>query len=298
MKIINATVNDENIIINQADNILENQINDAKISCDFDSTWDKYAKYIIFEDEDSNRFRVALINNEALIPSELKNGFIRFQIYGQVVKENTIENRHPSKVSCFKLINSLSPDGLDVSIPSPTEWDNYIKQIESITDRIVSDEATRVENENARVSAEEQRIKNENARVSAEEDRISAESARVKNETIRTNNEKSRVSSEGKRVLSEKQRIEAENTRIDNEKQRVSSETVRIKNEETREEYILQLKQDVKDGKFNGEANLAVFKVDVKTGKLLMLKTKNLKLIDFRINEKGRLEELLKWIIQ
>ena len=68
--------------------------------------------------------------------------------------------------------------------------------------------------------------------------------------------------------------------------------------EETREEYILQLKKDVKDGKFNGEANLAVFKVDVKTGKLLMLKTKNLKLIDFRINEKGRLEELLKWITQ
>lgn len=298
MKIINATVNNENITLNQVDNILENQINDAKISCDFDSTWDKYTKYIIFEDEDSNRFRVALINNEALIPSGLKNGFIRFQIYGQVVKENTIENRHPSKVSCFKLINSLSPDGLDVSIPGPTEWDNYIKQIEDITNRIVSDETTRVENETARLSAEEQRIKNETARVSSEENRISAESDRLKNEKSRVENEKSRVSAENKRVLAENKRIETENTRVDNEKQRVSSETIRIKNEETREEYILQLKKDVKDGKFNGEANLAVFKVDVKTGKLLMLKTKNLKLIDFRINEKGRLEELLKWITQ
>lgn len=298
MKIINATVNDENVILNQADNILENQINDAKISCDFDSTWDKYAKYIIFEDEDSNRFRVALINNEALIPSGLKNGFIRFQIYGQVVKENTIENRHPSKVSCFKLINSLNPDGLDVSIPSPSEWDNYIKQIEDITNRIVSDEDNRVISENARLSAEKQRIKNETARVSSEKDRISAESARIKNETTRINNEKSRVSSEGKRVSAENQRIEAENTRLDSENKRVSSEIVRVKNEKTREEYILQLKQDVKDGKFNGEANLAVFKVEVKTGKLLMLKTKNLKLIDFRINEKGRLEELLKWITQ
>lgn len=298
MKIINATVNDENIILNQADNILENQINDAKISCDFDSTWDKYAKYIIFEDEDSNRFRVALINNEALIPSGLKNGFIRFQIYGQVVKENTIENRHPSKVSCFKLINSLNPDGLDVSIPTPSEWENYIKQIEDITNRIVSDEATRVENEKNRVSNEDTRIKNENVRIASEKDRINAESYRVKNETIRIKNEKSRVSFEDKRVLAENQRIEAETTRVDNEKQRVSSETIRVKNEETREEYILQLKQDVKDGKFNGEANLAVFKVDIKTGKLLMLKTKNLKLIDFRINDKGRLEELLKWITQ
>lgn len=298
MKIINAIVNDESIILNQADNILENQINDAKISCDFDSTWDKYAKYIIFEDEDSNRFRVALINNEALIPSELKNGFIRFQIYGQVVKENTIENRHPSKVSCFKLINSLSPDGLDVSIPSPSEWENYIKQIEDITNRIVSDETTRVENEKNRVSNEDTRIKNENTRVTSEKDRISAETNRAKSETTRAENEKSRVSAENKRVLAEKQRMDAENTRVDNENKRVASETIRVKNEETREEYILQLKQDVKDGKFNGEANLAVFKVDVKTGKLLMLKTKNLKLIDFRINEKGRLEELLKWITQ
>lgn len=298
MKIINATVNDENIILNQVDNILENQINDAKISCDFDSTWDKYAKYIIFEDEDSNRFRVALINNEALIPSGLKNGFIRFQIYGQVVKENTIENRHPSKVSCFKLINSLNPDCLDVSVPTPDEWDNYIKQIEDITNRIVSDEATRVKNENSRVSAENTRIKNEEKRISSETIRVSSETNRVKSETTRVENEKSRVSAEDKRVLAENQRIEAENTRVDNEKQRVSSETIRIKNEGTREEYILQLKQDVKDGKFNGEANLAVFKVDVKTGKLLMLKTKNLKLIDFRINAKGRLEELLKWITQ
>ena len=298
MKIINATVNDENVILNQADNILENQINDAKISCDFDSTWDKYAKYIIFEDEDSNRFRVALINNEALIPSGLKNGFIRFQIYGQVVKENTIENRHPSKVSCFKLINSLNPDGLDVSIPTPSEWENYIKQIEDITNRIVSDETTRVENEKNRVSNEDTRIKNENTRVISEKDRISAETNRAKSETTRAENEKSRVSAENKRVLAEKQRMDAENTRVDNENKRVASETIRVKNEETREEYILQLKQDVKDGKFNGEANLAVFKVDVKTGKLLMLKTKNLKLIDFRINDKGRLEELLKWITQ
>ena len=273
MKIINATVNDENIILNQADNILENQINDAKISCDFDSTWDKYAKYIIFEDEDSNRFRVALINNETLIPSGLKNGFIRFQIYGQVVKENTIENRHPSKVSCFKLINSLSPDGLDVSIPIPTEWDNYIKQIESITDRIVSDEATRVENENARVSAEEQRIKNETARVSSEKDRISAESDRVKNEKVR-----------------------------------VENEATRIKNEKSRVEYITDLKMKVDRGDFKGEkgdkgdngdkgekgdkgdCNFFTLDVEVVTGHLNMNKPETVSDIDFRVNEIGHAE--------
>lgn len=298
MKIINAIVNNADITLKNVGTIIENQVNNAKMVIEFDETWEPFDKYVVFKDESLNTYKVAVINDEVIIPSELKSGFVEFQIYGQVLNNNILEKRQPTKICGFVVENSLSSDGLDVSIPSPDEWDNYIKQIESITDRIVSDETTRVENENVRLSAEEQRIKNETARVSSEKDRIGAESARIKSETTRTNNEKSRTSFEDKRVLAENQRIEAENTRVDNEKQRVSSETIRVKNEETREEYILQLKQDVKNGKFNGEANLAVFKVEVKTGKLLMLKTKNLKLIDFRINEKGRLEELLKWITQ
>lgn len=298
MKIINAIVNNVDVTLENVDTIIENQVNNAKMVIKFDETWKQFDKYVIFKDENLKTYKVAVINDEVIIPSELKSGFVEFQIYGQVLNNNILEKRQPTKICGFVVENSLSSDGLDVSIPSPDEWDNYIKQIESITNRIVSDEDNRVINENARLSAEEQRIKNETARVSSEKDRISAESDRVKNEKARVENEKSRVSVENKRVLAENKRIDVENTRVYNEKQRVSSETIRIKNEETREEYILQLKKDVKDGKFNGEANLAVFKVEVKTGKLLMLKTKNLKLIDFRINEKGRLEELLKWITQ
>ena len=298
MKIINVIVNNVDVTLENVDTIIENQVNNAKMIIKFDESWKQFDKYVVFKDENLKTYKVAVINDEVILPSELKSGFVDFQMYGQVLNNNILEKRQPTKISGLVVENSLTPDGLDVSIPTSDEWDNYIKQIEDITNKIVSNEDTRVKNENARMSAEETRIKNEKARVTAESKRISAESARVKNETIRTNNEKSRVSSEDKRVLAENQRIEAENTRVDNEKQRVSSETIRVKNEETREEYILQLKQDVKNGKFNGEANLAVFKVDVKTGRLLMLKTKNLKLIDFRINDKGRLEQLLKWITQ
>lgn len=298
MKIINAIVNNVDATLEVSEAIIENQVNNAKMVISFDETWEQFDKYVIFKDENLKTYKVAVINDEVIIPSELKSGFVEFQIYGQVLNNNILEKRQPTKICGFVVENSLSSDGLDVSIPSPDEWDNYIKQIEDITNRIVSDEAARVKNEKNRVSNEDTRIKNENSRLTAESTRISAESDRVKKEKTRVENEKFRVSAESKRVLAENKRIETENTRVDNEKQRVSSETIRIKNEETREEYILQLKKDVKDGKFNGEANLAVFKVEVKTGKLLMLKTKNLKLIDFRINEKGRLEELLKWITQ
>ncbi len=298
MKIINVIVNNVDVTLENVDTIIENQVNNAKMIIKFDESWKPFDKYVVFKDENLKTYKVAVINDEVILPSELKSGFANFQIYGQVLNNNILEKRQPTKISGLVVENSLSSDGLDVSIPTPSEWDNYIKQIEDITNRIVSDEAARVKNEKNRVSNEDTRIKNENSRLTAESTRISAESDRVKKEKTRVENEKSRVSAEDKRVLIENKRIEAENTRVDNEKQRVSSETIRVKNEETREEYILQLKQDVKDGKFNGEANLAVFKVDVKTGKLLMLKTKNLKLIDFRINNKGRLEELLKWITQ
>ena len=298
MKIINAIVNNVDATLEVSETIIENQVNNAKMVISFDETWEQFDKYVIFKDENLKTYKVAVINDEVIIPSELKSGFVEFQIYGQVLNNNILEKRQPTRICGLVVENSLSPDGLDVSIPTPSEWDNYIKQIEDITNRIVSDEAARVKNEKNRVSNEDTRIKNENSRLTAESKRIGAESDRLKNEKARVENEKARVENEKARVENEKSRVSAENTRVDNEKQRVSSETIRIKNEETREEYILQLKKDVKDGKFNGEANLAVFKVDVKTGKLLMLKTKNLKLIDFRINEKGRLEELLKWITQ
>lgn len=165
MKIINAIVNNVDVTLENVDTIIENQVNNVKMVISFDETWEQFDKYVIFKDENLKTYKVAVINDEVIIPSELKSGFVEFQIYGQVLNNNILEKRQPTKICGFVVENSLSPDGLDVSIPSPTEWDNYIKQIESITDRIVSDETTRVKNENARVENETARIKNEKSRV-------------------------------------------------------------------------------------------------------------------------------------
>lgn len=273
MKIINAIVNNVDVTLENVDAIIENQVNNAKMVIKFDETWKQFDKYVIFKDENLMTYKVAVINDEVILPSELKSGFVDFQIYGQVLNNGTIEKRQPTKISSLVVENALSPNGLDVSIPSPSEWDNYIKQIESITDRIVSDETTRVENENVRLSAEEQRIKNETARVSSEEDRISAESDRLKNE-----------------------------------KTRVENETTRIKNEKSRVEYITDLKTKVDRGDFKGEkgdkgdkgdkgekgdkgdCNFFTLDVDVATGHINMNKPETATDIDFRVNEIGHAE--------
>lgn len=273
MKIINAIVNNVDVTLEVSETIIENQVNNVKMVISFDETWEQFDKYVIFKDENLKTYKVAVINDEVIIPSELKSGFVEFQIYGQVLNNNILEKRQPTRICGFVVENSLSSDGLDVSIPSPTEWDNYIKQIESITDRIVSDETTRVENENVRLSAEEQRIKNETARVSSEENRISAESDRVKNE-----------------------------------KARVENEAIRVKNEKSRVEYITDLKTKVDRGDFKGEkgdkgdkgdkgekgdkgdCNFFTLDIDVATGHINMNKPETASDIDFRVNEIGHAE--------
>ena len=239
----------------------------------FDESWKQFDKYVVFKDENLNTYKVAVINDEVMLPNELKSGFVDFQIYGQVLGDSTIEKRQPTRICGLVVENSLSPDGLDVSIPTPSEWDNYIKQIEDITNRIVSDEATRVENENNRVSNEDTRIKNEKARVTAETARTSAETSRAKSEIARLENEKQRE-----------------------------------KNEKSRVEYITDLKTKVDRGDFKGEkgdkgdkgdkgekgdtgdCNFFTLDVEVVTGHLNMNKPETASDIDFRINDIGHAE--------
>ena len=273
MKIINAIVNNLDVTLENVDTIIENQVNNAKMIIKFDETWKQFDKYVIFKDENSETYKVAVINDEVILPSELKSGFVDFQIYGQVLNNNVLEKRQPTKISGLVEENSLSSDGLDVSIPSPTEWDNYIKQIEDITNRIVSDENNRVENEKNRVSNEDTRIENENSRLTAESKRISAESDRLKKE-----------------------------------KTRVESETIRIKNEKSRVEYITDLKKKVDRGDFKGEkgdkgdkgdkgekgdkgdCNFFTLDVDVATGHINMNKPETATDIDFRVTKEGHAE--------
>lgn len=273
MKIINAIVNNVDATLEVSEAIIENQVNNAKMVISFDETWEQFDKYVIFKDENLKTYKVAVINDEVIIPSELKSGFVEFQIYGQVLNNNILEKRQPTKICGFVVENSLSSDGLDVSIPSPDEWDNYIKQIEDITNRIVSDEAARVKNEKNRVSNEDTRIKNENSRLTAETARTSAETSRAKSEIARLENEEQRE-----------------------------------KNEKSRVEYITDLKTKVDRGDFKGEkgdkgdkgdkgekgdtgdCNFFTLDVEVVTGHLNMNKPETASDIDFRINDIGHAE--------
>ncbi len=85
--------------------------------------------------------------------------------------------------------------------------------MEESTNSWSSEEARRVQQENARQSAEQGRVSAEGQRVQSEKTRLSAESRRVADENARSAAETARVNAENKRDSAEKSRVSAENAR-------------------------------------------------------------------------------------
>lgn len=103
------------------------------------------------------------------------------------------------------------------------------------------------------IESEKNRESNETFRLNQEKERASAESSRQSNEQVREDNESARISNESSRGSAESIRENNEQQRISNEDVRKANEITRKENEVNREKYISDLKQDVADGKFDGE---------------------------------------------
>ncbi len=157
MKKITVEVIDDVVTLIQEENIIENQINMSKLNFEFDESWAKYNKYVVFQDEKTNRYKVSIIDNEAIVPSSLSNGFVSFQIYGDIIVDGVIQERKPSLVSGIVITESLKNDGVEIEVPTPDEWDIYINQIQNIVNTITTEEKERAKAEDERVSAETKR---------------------------------------------------------------------------------------------------------------------------------------------
>ena len=91
------------------------------------------------------------------MPSSLSNGFVSFQIYGDIIVDGVIQERKPSLVSGIVITESLKNDGVEIEVPTPDEWDIYINQIQNIVNTITTEEKERAKAEDERVSAETKR---------------------------------------------------------------------------------------------------------------------------------------------
>lgn len=134
MKIIKTKVIGDTITPIEQGYVIENQVNQYVIEFDFDETWDFEEKYCIFQDEfEEQIFKRAIINNQVIVPSELLNGRITIQVYGQNIEDDVITQRQPSLKYVFSILNSLPVNASEEQdVPTPTQWELYISQIEEM----------------------------------------------------------------------------------------------------------------------------------------------------------------------
>lgn len=137
-----------------------------------------------------------------------------------------------------------------------------------------SNEEIRVESEILRDGSEQERASAELNRASKEDIRIEAENSRATNESLRVESEQDRIIKENKRADAEKNRKLAENDRAQAEDVRSLSEIAREQKESRRQEeealrdeaeqsrevfeterknFLASLKEDLKNGKLDGE---------------------------------------------
>lgn len=136
MKIIKTKVIGDTITPIEQGYVIENQVNQYAIEFDFDETWNFQEKYCIFQDEfEEQTFKRPILANQVIVPSELLNGRITIQVYGQNIENDVITNRQPSLKYVFSILNSLPTNASEEEdTPTPTQWELYIEQIENIVD--------------------------------------------------------------------------------------------------------------------------------------------------------------------
>lgn len=136
----------------------------------------------------------------------------------------------------------------ETNIPSLSEWEVYVSQIEDLIDdandviddmntlitTVTANEETRESNESTRQANELARKSAENTRASAEATRQVFENGRQSAESTRASNETSRQSAESSRASAESSRASAESTRASNESSRQSAESSRVSAESSR----------------------------------------------------------------
>ena len=139
MNIIKLQVKNFEIIPLEKQYVVENQVNEFAIEFEFDDSWNYETKYVIFDNEETT-YKRPIINNQVIIPSELLNGRTTIQIYGQNVENGEIVKRKPSYKYSFSILNSLSTEGQEESVlPTPSQWEIYISQIETMLDEFTTD---------------------------------------------------------------------------------------------------------------------------------------------------------------
>ena len=168
---------------------------------------------------------IDILNGVATIP--LLEDCVRQS--GKAKMEIEVKNTNSEVTSSFYI--PVQIEQTSKAIVSPENTENYFEEFSKAIDDFVAESSQMLEDIS---SAEATRVSNENKRISAENTRKTNEANRVNAETAREEEEEARATAEATRATNENKRVSAENTRKTNETNRVNAETARVEAEEAR----------------------------------------------------------------
>lgn len=136
MIIINAKVTDTKLEFIDSSSIQEYQLNSAQIRFTFDETWNNYTKYVMFESYSGDqRLKQAIVGNVCTIPTNLEDGFVKLQVFGEKIEGDKIIQRSPTNVTSIHIARSINPTD-DKEYPQADEWDIYVKNLNDYTKQV------------------------------------------------------------------------------------------------------------------------------------------------------------------
>ena len=148
---------------------------------------------------------------------------------GKAKMEIEVKNTNSEVTSSFYI--PVQIEQTSKAAVSPENTENYFEEFSKAIDDFVAESSQMLEDIS---SAEATRVTNENKRISAENTRKTNETNRTNAETARVEAEEERATAEATRVANENKRVSAENTRKTNETNRTNAETARVEAEEER----------------------------------------------------------------
>ena len=130
-----AKINKDKLTLTELGFQNSGSVNYYEIECEFDESWNELTKEIVLAQSITGIHR-AIINNKAYIDKDRSGvyeiGFVGYTIENGVKVYQVSTNLVPVNIS--KGAGEI--DVLDDAVPTPTEWETYIAQIQAMVDEI------------------------------------------------------------------------------------------------------------------------------------------------------------------
>ena len=127
---MNIQVTPHTITLTRNESINAGEYNITPCIFEFSEEYSNLTKEAVFS-TCSNTVKTAILNNQCIIPFEVlqEPGNVLIGVFGYDTEDDELVLRYSPKPVYFNVVNGSFKEGNDPDLPSPTEWELVLEQI-------------------------------------------------------------------------------------------------------------------------------------------------------------------------